>query len=178
MRMRLFIAFSIIIAAGSVLAQAYRWVDEDGVVHYSDKPTPGAEQIELPKDDRVAARQQPSRTRPVREQPEAEPPTDSGVFRYERLAVAAPASDETLWNIEGVLNVRLDLQPGLQEGHRVRIYFDGSAQMVDSTAFQIQEVYRGSHNLQAEVVDQTGRLMIRSVPSRFFVQQTTVIRAN
>ena len=37
---------------GAVMAQAYRWVDEDGVVHFSDVPTEGAERIELPHSDR------------------------------------------------------------------------------------------------------------------------------
>jgi hypothetical protein len=47
-------------------------------------------------------------------------------------------------------------------------------QPASGTSFQVQEVWRGSHNLQVEVVDETGKLMIRSQPSRFFVQQNTV----
>ena len=54
------------------------------------------------------------------------------------------------------------------------MYFDGNERMVTSTSFQIEEVYRGVHNLQAEVVDATGKLMIRSVPNRFYVQQTSI----
>jgi hypothetical protein len=30
------------------------------------------------------------------------------------------------------------------------------------------------HNLQAEVIDQSGRLMIRSQPTRFYVQQNAI----
>ena len=37
-----------LLAAIAALAQeAYRWVDEDGVVHYSDRPREGAEQISV-----------------------------------------------------------------------------------------------------------------------------------
>ena len=46
--------------------------------------------------------------------------------------------------------------------------------MVAGTSFQLQDVYRGVHNLQAEVLDQTGTMMIRSKTNRFYVQQTTV----
>lgn len=179
MRMRLFIVVSALVAAGSVLAQAYRWVDEDGIVHYSDRPHEGAERIVLPSDNRVV------RTAP---RPPAEPPTMAArrtgerqqleqqppVFRYESLTISSPGAEETLWNIEGVLNVRLDLRPGLQSGHQVRVYFDGSAQMVSGTSFQLQEVWRGIHNIQVEVVDATGKLMIRSQPNRFYVQQNTI----
>lgn len=170
MVMRLFIAISIAFLAGPVLGEAYRWVDEEGIVHYTDKPTAGAERIELPSDNRVPARRAVAAP--------ATPTRDAGTgqFKYERLEVASPAAEETLWNIEGVLNVTLNLRPGLQAGHRLRVYFDGNPQMVADTSFQLQEVWRGAHNLQAEVVDGTGKLMIRSAPNRFYVQQNTVIR--
>ncbi len=161
-----------LLAAGGALATAYTWVDEDGVVHYSDRPRPGAKQIELPEANTV-------RTRPVSRQQSAtdgedEAEEDTGPFRYESLEVAAPAPEETLWNIEGVLNVSLALSPGLQPGHQVRVYFDGTPRLVTGTSFQIDEVYRGVHNIQAEILDETGNLMIRSVPNRFYVQQNTV----
>ncbi len=163
-----------LLAAVPVLAQeAYRWVDEDGVVHYSDRPDPKAEQIQLPEANTTTVRQY--------SRGEAQPPADEeGVaepeepFRYQSLSVATPGSDEHLWNIEGVLNVSLSLSPGLRPGHQVRVYFDGKAQMVSGTSFQLQDVYRGEHNLQAEILDETGKLMIRSRPSRFWVHQNTV----
>ena len=40
--------------------------------------------------------------------------------------------------------------------------------------FAFEEVYRGVHNVQAEVLDETGKLMIRSLPNRFYVQQNTI----
>ena len=45
---------------------------------------------------------------------------------------------------------------------------------MSGTSFQLQEVWRGVHNLQVEVVDETGQLMIRSQPNRYYVQQNTV----
>ena len=81
---------------------------------------------------------------------------------------------KSLRNIEATLNVTLALTPALKPGHQVRVYFDGTPQMVGGTSFQLDEVYRGVHNLQAEVIDETGKLIIRSRPSRFYVQQNTV----
>ena len=98
----------------------------------------------------------------------------SAPFSYESFAISSPGAEETLWNIEGILNVTLNLQPALQPGHRVRVYFDGQPRMVNGTSFQIEEVWRGVHNVQAEVLDETGKLMIRSQPNRFYVQQNTV----
>ena len=81
-----------------------------------------------------------------------------------------------MWNIESVLNVTLDLQPALKRGHRVRVYFDGTPRLVGGLSFQIEEVFRGVHNVQAEILDETGRMMIRSIPNRFYVQQNVIGR--
>jgi hypothetical protein len=155
------------------LAQAYRWVDENGVVHYSDKPQPGAEEVELESAPAVST-PPPRRTPASRRTAEGEQASDAAVG-YDTLEIASPAAEETLWNLGGVLNVSLDLQPALKQGHQLRVYFDGNPQLLNSTQFQLQEVYRGVHNLQAEVLDENGELLIRSQPNRFYVQQTTII---
>jgi len=164
-------------AAGTVLAQAYRWVDENGIVHYSDRPREGAERIILPSDNRVTRRQQPnpSFAAAATRTTDAEPTQEPAAFKYESLTVASPAAEETLWNIAGILNVSLNLQPALQNGHLIRVYFDGNPrEPVTSTTFQVEEVWRGVHNIQAEVVDASGKLMIRGQPNRFYVQQSTI----
>ena len=112
----------------------------------------------------------PSQPTPVPTTPE---PAAAG---YGVLSVASPGAEETLWNIGGTLGVTLELQPALQPGHRVRVYFDGEAQAVTGTSFQLEEVFRGVHKIQAEVIDSTGRLMIRSEPNRFYVQQNVIRR--
>ena len=178
---RIFVGFAALLLAGAVLAQAYRWVDDNGLVHYSDKPHPGAEEIQLPGSRTNVVRQRP-RTAPTTRSTSTRTSTanndsmaDAGPFQYESLAVASPAAEETKWNIGSVLDVSLDLQPGLQPGHQIRVYFDGEVrQTVTSTSFQLEEVWRGVHNIQVEVLDETGQMMIRSMPNRFYVQQTNI----
>ena len=180
MLMRTFIALIAVLAAGFAAAQAYRWVDEDGVVHFSDVPVEGAELIQLPDDrNRSRTRTQSSLeslavtlpTTNATDEPQVAP---QPAFRYETLEVVAPAPEETLWNIEGVLNVALRVTPSVRAEDQVRVYFDGEERTVSGTNFQIEEVYRGVHNIQAEIVDSTGHLMIRSLPNRFYVQQNTI----
>ena len=153
--------------------EAYVWTDEDGVVHYSDRPQPGARRIELSEPN---TGQSPTRRRPEATPDDAaeDAAEEEAPFRYESLAVASPGAEETLWNIGGVLNVSLALNPPLQPGHQVRVYFDGKAQIVSGTSIQLNEVWRGVHNLQAEVLDETGKMLIRSRTNRFYVQQSTV----
>ncbi|MDH3417399.1 MAG: DUF4124 domain-containing protein [Gammaproteobacteria bacterium] len=166
-----FILLGLLVASAS-LADAYKWTDADGVVHYSDRPEPGAERVVLGSETRSQSQTaSPGATSPSpgNANNEAAKP-----FSYTSLEISAPAPEETLWNIEGILNVSLALSPALQPNHEVRVYFDGVAQAVEGTSFQLEEVYRGVHNIQAEVLDETGKLMIRSLPNRFYVQQNTV----
>ncbi len=168
----IFILLGLLAAAG-VHADAYKWTDEDGIVHYSDRPHPGAQRVNLGESRSNRPVAAPRRLTQSTAQPD-EAAAEAAPIRYESLEVSAPAPEETLWNIEGVLNVTLALSPALQPGHQVRVYFDGNTQMVSGASFQIEEVYRGVHNIQAEVLDETGKLMIRSLPNRFYVQQNTV----
>jgi hypothetical protein len=174
MDMRLFFLFASLLGAQAAAADAYRWVDEDGVVHYSDRPREGAERVELSDGNTVGMRSPSRRSQASTSRDESDEDGDTEPVRYESLEVASPAAEETLWNIEGVLNVRLALTPALRPGHQVRIYFDGAPRMVSGTSFQIEEVWRGAHNIQAEILNEAGELMIRSQPHRFYVQQNTV----
>jgi len=165
------------LAAGAVLAQAYKWTDEDGIVHYSDRPQEGAERVQLVSDGRRPRPAPPPVARAdTGAAGEAAAETQAFRFSYESLTIGAPLAEETLWNIEGVLQVTLNLQPALQSDHRIRVYFDGTPRMVPRTSFEIEEVYRGVHNIQAEIIDASGTMMIRSMPNRFYVQQNTISR--
>ena len=166
----IFILLALLVATAA-MADAYTWTDEDGVVHYSDRPHPGATIVDLAESA--------TRSRPQPTSRSSSGTSDDVVGQpatgYNSISVASPAAEETLWNIETVLNVSVELSPALRAGHQVRVYFDGTPQMVGGTSFQLTEVYRGVHNLQVEVIDETGKLIIRSRPSRFYVQQNNVL---
>ena len=173
MQLRFIVILLGLLASGSALAQAYTWTDADGIVHYSDRPQPGATEVDLGK---YNAPQGNSLVRkPLPQRSSTTDDAANGASRYTSLEVASPAAEQTLWNIDATLSVSLALSPALQSGHRMRVYFDGTPQEVSGLSFQLQAVYRGAHNLQAEVVDQTGKVLIRSQPSRFYVQQTSVL---
>jgi hypothetical protein len=163
-----FVLLGLVLAPLAAANEAYVWTDESGVVHYSDRPMPGAERIELAEPNRSRSLATPA------EPADTVDTSDIAPFRYESFEVVSPGAEETLWNIEGVLNVSLNLTPALQPGHQVRVYFNGDPRIVSGTSFQLEEVWRGVHNLQAEVLDENGQMLIRSRTNRFYVQQSTV----
>jgi hypothetical protein len=172
METRLIFALIGLFATASVVAQAYRWVDDQGVTHYSDRPEAGAEKVELSEYSRNTGARLYRGVAPS--QAADEQAASDEPFSYKSLTITSPGAEETLWNIEGVLNVTLALDPGLQSGHQVRVYHNGQPQIARGTSFQLEEVYRGVHNIQVEIIDATGRLMIRSQTNRFYVQQNSI----
>lgn len=167
----IFVLLGLLVAAG-VFADVYTWTDESGVVHYSDRQNPGAKRVILPESTTSTRPAATRRSAPTSVADADRPPP----FSYESVEIASPTAEETLWNIGGTLGVSVALLPSLRSGDKVRVFFDGTPQEVAGTSFQLQEVHRGVHNLQVEILDAAGNLMIRSQPSRFYVQQNTVIQ--
>ena len=117
---------------------AYTWVDEDGIVHFSDVPVEGAEVVNLSEYTKdTGARIMHSS--PADRSTGDDSATPAPAFRYESISIAVPGAEETLWNIEGTLNVNVRVSPPLKSGHQVRAYFDGEARMVASTSFTIND---------------------------------------
>lgn len=100
---------------------------------------------------------------------------------YEALSIQAPAQEETLWNIEGQLDVAVASQPGLQAGHRIQLLLDGqtAAELEPGeTRTRLADVYRGQHTLMARIQDEYGTTLKQSEPVTFYVQQPSQQRAN
>jgi len=155
-------------------APAWTWVDANGTVHFSDRPVPGATQVELAGAQGFGSAQAPART------PLAEQTTDAAGAPYRGIEVVSPAEQETLWNIGSVLNVQVRFQPTLQPGHRYDLVFDGQRRNLNTVSPRVTlpDVFRGQHTLQAVVLDAAGNELMRSPPRTFFVQQTSVLNPN
>ena len=169
------IVVSALLATSASGAPAWTWVDANGQVHFSDRPVPGARQVELAGAQSFNA--------PLR-QPAAAGGSQSGApasgTPYRAIEIVAPGNQETLWNIGGVLTVQVRLDPGLQAGHRVDLALDGQRRNLNTASLQftLNDVFRGAHTLQALVIDSTGTELMRSAPSSFVVQQTSVQNPN
>jgi hypothetical protein len=178
--MRTCLVFLIVLmTAAASGAPAWRWVDETGQVHYSDRPVPGAEQIDLPGAQAFpspALRTQGQAAQTVRR--EQQPP--QATERYRVFEIVRPSQQETLWNIGAVLNVQVALEPALQPGHVLDVYLDGQRRNLNitSTEFSVPDVFRGVHTMQAVVLDAEGDEVVRSLAVTFMVQQTSILNPN
>lgn len=159
-------------------AEVYRWVDAEGQVHYSDRPSPGADRVAI---DVVPPSSSPPVASPSPGRSQSGTGSKETVVAYEALTIQAPAQDETLWNIEGQLDVAVASQPGLQAGHRIQLLLDGqtAAELEPgATRTRLPDVYRGQHTLLARIQDEFGTTLKQSEPVTFYVQQSSQQRAN
>jgi len=159
---------------GTGYAQAvWKWKDEKGVTHYSDQPGPGAVRVELSSQTFSSDE---ART-DIQINPTSSPPVDPSQS-YNALQITSPQSDQTLFASEGPVNVQVNLDPGLQSGHSLQILLDGtniSGEGSSSLSATLPEVDRGTHILQAKVVDDNGEIVVASRPVTFHVQHTSIL---
>jgi hypothetical protein len=152
-------------------AEVFRWVDAEGQVHYSDRPSPGADRVAI---DVVSPGSSPAVAGSSRGSGQSGTKSEPTAAAYEALTIQAPAQDETLWNIEGQLDVAVASQPGLQPGHRIQLLLDGqtAAELEPGeTRTRLSDVYRGQHTLLARIQDDFGTTLKQSEPVTFLVQQ-------
>lgn len=154
-------------------AGVYKWIDADGTVHYSDTPKPGAEEVHVPPPQTYTPAPLPPAT-PATEAPE--PPVE-----YTRLAITAPAPEANVWDNTGAIPVSFALDPALKtgRGHKLVVLLDGQAKAtVRESSLTLQEVERGSHSLQGQVVDASGRVLIASPSITVHLHRQSVLGPN
>jgi hypothetical protein len=160
-------------------APAWRWVDSNGQVHYSDTPVPGATQIELSGAQTFGgAAQRPSSS--AADKPAGPAKTSSSAQVYRTFNIVSPTQQEMLWNVGTVVNVQVQLDPPLLPGHFLDVYVDGQRRNLNvaGSELTLEDVYRGVHTIQAVVVDGSGAELIRSLATTFQVQQSSIQNPN
>jgi hypothetical protein len=158
---------STVLAASTWAAGAtvYKWVDEKGIVHYSDQPHPSAQQLE------VKSAQTYEATTPAASAPSSSSAAPSAAA-YGTCELFRPENDEVFMNTDTVV-AKLRLDPQLRAGDKVAIGVDGRRQAnqpTSGTDFALT-VERGTHSVIAVIEDATGKEVCRSAAVTFHVRQ-------
>ncbi|MGM0782827.1 MAG: DUF4124 domain-containing protein [Pseudomonadota bacterium] len=176
------IVLGLILAAPTGATTVYRTTDEQGNVVFTDNPERGGEKVELKPLTVVPARGEVQRNEAssTADEPEEEGrrASESSPFMpYDRFGIASPGHEETLpTGASGNVAVELAIQPSLREDHRVRLLVDGeiSQSALHTDAFLLNDLHRGEHVLQAELLDANGEVRHRSDPVTLYVQRASV----
>jgi hypothetical protein len=150
--------------------QVYKYVDEKGVVHYTDQPpNDAARPARLPPLQTYQGGTTPDLGRFGKTGPEepsaAEPPAL-------QVQLVTPAPDETFRGAERVVPVAVVVTPALAPNQRLVYYLDGTPRSgpVTDTAFAFTGVDRGAHTASAAVVDESGQELARTPAVTFHMK--------
>jgi hypothetical protein len=166
----LLISLCLLVPLTAAAGPVYRWVDADGVTHFSDR-VPDDPSIAATREDigqTAAARE----TRRIRAPAEAADAQDAAAAAtYERVSLVSPANGVTASAFEGTMDVILDVQPPIYAEHVLRLYIDGFRRTVTpAPTIRLTGIEPGPHALFAEITDASGRLIARSATNRFTVR--------
>ncbi len=153
-------------------AAVYKHVDEEGnVLRYSDVPqNPGDKPMDMPPPAMEFKSSTPEVT------PKFTPSTSTSRSDSEERKPATVYAAVTIMNIQddegvrangGVFTIKLASQPALDAdaGHRYVVVIDGAAhQKSDSAEFQLENLARGTHSINAQVQDRNGVVLVSSNP--------------
>lgn len=149
---------------------AWRWVDKDGVVHYSDQPQPGATRVELQRSQTQqapAASPEPGGSRPAPPAaPAPEPPAT--------CAITSPVADQVFVAVESVT-----ISYTAPAGGTARLLLNGQAvqRVASGTAFVVSPISRGTWSavVAIEGAGESGTQTCQTAPVAFYVRQPSVI---
>lgn len=155
-----------IFSAMALAEDAYRSVDEQGNMVFSDKQTPGAEKIEL---------QEAQTIEPLSVEAFEYTPPKQPTRLYESIEISSPQDDAAIRANNGNVTISVSLRPDLQDGHVITISVDGEeVSSSTATSIDLTSLDRGTHNVRAFVQDAKGRLILDSKTTTFHVLRHSI----
>ena len=149
-------------AAAASAEKIYRWVDSDGRAQYSDRPQPGAQQVDTP-----ANREAPATVAGI---------GDSALLGpYRGFEIVSPEPNQTLHTADGKVPVSLLLDPPLISGHRLELLVDGAPISVDKAGTQLTlaGLSFGTHSAQSQIRNAGSAVVARTAPVTFHLRKPT-----
>ena len=155
---KILLLLSLFISNASTAA-IYQWQDENGVTHYSDdgQQSPKAKQKVLKTLPPVANKLSISPTQPVNDEPAAT------AVSATQINFVSPQDQQTIRNNIGELIVVAHLSQPLKATEKIRLLLDGEMKrQQDSSVFTLLSVPLGEHQLQLQLISQSGKILASS----------------
>jgi len=170
MRMLLLLA-GLTLSLVAASQEIYRWVDKNGVVHYSDQPgSANAELINVIEPNAYEAQDAAAAAASGGREPEDEP----GESDYGALTIVSPEQDQVFFGADAVVSASAELEGTLRPDHSVVFFLNGERHAAEGLDAQFPGLPRGSYFLRASVLDQNGRAVITSPQTAFHVRQPSI----
>lgn len=171
-RGRLWIVIGFLMACATPAAVVYKWTDADGVIHYSDQSTPGAERIVTSSGAANGVGFGGGARTPV--DTSSKKPASRTEFTV--FAIESPAKEQVFFGDEPV-SVRLQLTPALRPNQSLTWHLNGTAlnDQEGSVGFTLPSLPRGTYQVSATVTDMESGASQTSDSVTFYVRQPSAL---
>jgi len=172
------VALAALTTVSPVAAQdIYKTVDENGNTVYTDqKPSDDAQPVKL-KELTVVDPVELGDEQAVGGNGEDSESGDSGSDFG--LRIVTPAAQESIWNTAYVLTVQVQTASQLPAGTQLAYLVDGEVRSsTRARSVEIDEIYRGEHQLSVELRAADGRVLASAGPVTFFMRQHSRLHPN
>jgi len=155
----------------------YKTVDENGNTVYTDqKPSDDAQPVKLRELTVVDALELGNEQAITGDEEESGGGASAPDFA---LRIVTPAGEETIWNTAYVLAVQVQTDRELPSGTQLAYIVDGEVRSITrAQSVEIEEVYRGEHQLSVELRDSDGGVLASAGPVTFFMRQHSRLHPN
>jgi hypothetical protein len=154
--------------ASASAATVYKWVDANGVTHYSDQPNPNAQKLEV-----GSAQTYASKAAAVAPPQVATTPAGTATAV---CVIDSPGAGQVFQDANTVTG-HVTLANG-GEGSRTMLRLDGqdiSALVAGGGSFTLSQLDRGDHTLTVQVTNSTGDVTCQGTAVTFSIRQRSVI---
>ncbi|PFG45583.1 uncharacterized protein DUF4124 [Vibrio sp. ES.051] len=171
-----------LLIASAVPAQvAYTWVDESGVIHFSDTPSQGSKAIALPNLEASAPAPKVESTESLTPQantttkPEKKPETKTDQLQPLQLSIQTPQHNETIRSNRGLINITLETNRKLGIGEQLQLLLDGKPYGAPQgrMTWQLNNIDRGTHTLAVHA-KRSGKLIASTSPITVHLHRASV----
>ena len=149
-------------------ADVYRSVDEHGHVVFSDKPSPGAQKVDIPPPQTIPAEQVKN--------PDIKPSAQA-TPGYKTVAIVSPKDQQAIRANNGNLSISATVDPPLHPQDTLVLYLDGQERSSSkSGTFQLTNLDRGEHEAHVVIRDSnSGQVKDTSPSVTFYVLRHSVL---
>lgn len=172
---------------------AYTWVDEKGVIHFSDSPqSDKAKSIHLPDFEAQAPAPSFDSTQPIEKEAvdtalaeaaaieeekteTAAPPTTPQKLEQLKITLVSPKHDDTVRSNSGTIIIRSELNRKLAIGEQLQLMMDGRpyGAPTNQPVWELKNIERGTHTFTIQAIE-NGKLIASSSIITVHLHRATV----
>lgn len=169
----------LLLACATAGAEVFKWTGPDGEVYFSDRPSAGAERVDLMPAQSMDLRSIPRRAAVV-EDAAAGAKKVGAEHSYAQFEIVKPSYDQGVRANGGYVTIYMSLQPALRQGDTIELVVDGEdgVRIYSGEALNVNlsNMSRGRHTVAARVKNARGKTMIETGPVGFYVLRVALGR--